>query len=102
MSDLRETKGIKPPEYLKGEKQIEKFHHFAALLENVGLFSELEADCLARYIMSEQLYLQYTAQLTRLIKDNDIAAIATIQGLQDRAFSQCQKCAKDLGLSKLL
>lgn len=102
VSDCQETKGIKPPEYLKGEKQIEKFHHFAALLESVGLFSELEADCLARYIMSEQLYLQYTAQLTRLIKDNDVESIKTIQALQDRAFSQCQKCAKDLGLNMLL
>lgn len=93
---------IQPPDYLKGEKQIEKFSHFAAMLESAGMMNELDADCLARYIMSEQLYLQYTAQLTKLIKENDLDMVMAMQALQDKAFKQCQKCAKDLGLNKLL
>lgn len=93
---------IHPPDYLKGEKQIEKFNHFAAMLESAGMMTELDADCLARYIMSEQLYLQYTAQLTKLIKENDLDMVMAMQALQDKAFKQCQKCAKDLGLNKLL
>lgn len=93
---------IRPPEYLTGAKQVEKFEHYAKLLSEAGIFTELDADCLARYIMSEQLYLQYTAQLTRLIKENDLGMVKAMQTLQDKAFKQCQRCAKDLGLSELM
>lgn len=90
---------VKPPEYLKGEKQIEKFNYYADMLLKLGIFTELDVDCLARYIMSEQLYLQYTNLLIKLMRSNDFEQLGKIQGLQDRAFKQCQQCARDLGLT---
>lgn len=90
---------VKPPEYLKGEKQIEKFNYYADMLLKIGIFTELDVDCLARYIMSEVLYLQYTNLLTKLIRSNDFEQLGKIQSLQDRAFKQCQQCARDLGLT---
>lgn len=90
---------VKPPEYLSGEKQIEKFNYYAKMLLQVGIFTELDVDCLARYIMGEQLYLQYTKLLTKLMRSNDFDQLGKIQGLQDRAFKQCQQCARDLGLT---
>jgi P27 family predicted phage terminase small subunit len=90
---------IKPPEYLTGEKQIAKFNYYANMLLKLNIFSQLDVDCLARYIMGEQLYLQYTNLLVGLIKSKDFEQMAKIQGLQDKAFRQCQQCARDLGLT---
>lgn len=90
---------VHPPEYLTGEQSIKKFNYYADMLLRLGIFTELDVDCLARYIMGEQLYLQYTKLLTRLIKSNNFDELGKIQGLQDRAFRQCQQCARDLGLT---
>lgn len=90
---------IKPPQYLTGEKNIEKFNYYAGMLISIGIFTELDVDCLARYIMAEQLYLQYTSLLVHLIKKEDTDALSKVQTLQDKAFRQCQSCARDLGLT---
>lgn len=90
---------VKPPEYLTGAKQLEKFNYYADMLLQIGIFTQLDVDCLARYIMGEQLYLQYTNLLIGLIKSKDFDQMGKIQGLQDRAFKQCQQCARDLGLT---
>ena len=90
---------VKPPSYLTGASQKEKFDYYATMLLKLGIFTELDVDCLARYIMGEQLYLQYTNLLIKLIKSQDFEELGKIQGLQDRAFRQCQQCARDLGLT---
>lgn len=90
---------VKPPEYLTGKKQIEKFNYLAEMLLALNIFTELDVDSLARYIMSEQLYLQYTNLLISLIKSKDYEQMGKIQGLQDRAFRQCHQCARSLGLT---
>lgn len=90
---------IKPPEYLTGDNQLSKFNYYADMLLKLNIFTELDVDCLARYIMGEQLYLQYTSLLIKLIKSKDFEQLGKIQGLQDRAFRQCQQCARDLGLT---
>lgn len=90
---------VHPPDYLTGKKQIEKFDYYANMLLSIGIFTELDVDCLARYIMGEQLYLQYTNLLVKLIRSEDYDELGRIQTLQDRAFRQCQQCARDLGLT---
>lgn len=90
---------VQPPEYLTGKKQIEKFNYFAGMLLELDIFTELDVDCLARYIMSEQLYLQYTNLLIGLIKSKDFDQMGKIQQLQDKAFRQCHQCARSLGLT---
>ncbi len=90
---------VEPPEYLTGKKQIEKFNRYSEVLLQLGIFTELDVDCLARYVMGEQLYLQYTNLLIKLIKSKDYEKLGKIQTLQDKAFKQCQSCARDLGLT---
>ena len=90
---------VKPPEYLSGEKQIEKFNRYAEMLLNIGIFTELDVDCLARYIMGEQIYLEYTKLLVKFARSSDLDKLGKIQQLQDKAFRQCQQCARDLGLT---
>ena len=90
---------VEPPDYLSGEKQIAKFKHYSKMLLNIGIFTELDVDCLARYIMGEQIYLQYTNLLVKYARSSDLDKLAKIQQLQDKAFRQCQQCARDLGLT---
>lgn len=90
---------VKPPEYLKGDKQREEFMEIAGKLLAIGIFTELDEDVLARYILSKALYLQYTAKLSSLIRSGDTDEAAKVQRLQDTAFKQCRQCGSDLGLS---
>ena len=91
-------KEVSAPEYLS-EAQKKEFDAYADKLLKIGIFTELDEDCLARYILSKNLYLQYTSLLTSLIRKRDMSDLAKIQSLQDRAFRQCQTCANSLGLT---
>lgn len=90
---------VQPPDFLTGEKERAEFMEYANKLLAIGIFTELDEDCLARYILSKALYLQYTALLTRLIKKNDLDNLPKMQSLQDKAFRQCHTCATALGLT---
>lgn len=89
---------IKAPEYLKG-KMLDEFNHYAEMLSAIGIFTELDVECLARYVMSQALYLQYTNLLTSLIKKKDFKEMQRVQSLQDRAFKQAHTAASSLGLT---
>lgn len=91
---------VHPPEYLRGEKERAEFTEIADKLQAIGIFTELDVDCLARYIVSKALYLRYTAVLTDKINRNaDADEITKFQRLQSEAFKQCRSCGSDLGLS---
>lgn len=90
---------VKPPDFLTGKKAREEFTEYAGKLQAIGIFTELDADCLGRYILSKALYVNYTALLTKLIKENKLDELPKIQSLQDKAFKQCHTCASSLGLT---
>ena len=63
---------VRPPEYLTTKKQIEEFNHYAKMLLDLGIFSELDVDLLAKYIISKGMYLEYTKQLEKVMKKANI------------------------------
>lgn len=63
---------IEPPSYLKGKKRIEEFNHFADMLLQIGIFTELDVDILAQYILAKELYLTYTKQLEKVMAKANI------------------------------
>ncbi len=100
---------IKVPEYLSEREQME-FCKIAEILLNVGIMTELDEDCLARYLIAQTNYVQYTNELRKLnkkllelkradIKRKTMQEIDTYLIYQDRALKQCRACANDLGLS---
>ena len=89
---------IEAPDYLNA-KQKEKFDDLAYKLTVCKIFTELDIDVLARYVVSHDLYLAYTSQLTKAIKKQDMSLINELQKLQNRAFIQADTCAKALGLT---
>lgn len=98
-------KNIQPPTYLTAIDK-KKFEEISEKLLSVGIMTELDEDCLARYIIARRLYVEYTKTLTAMIKkhkklvdDFDIDDINKMQNMQDKAFKQCQSSARDLGLT---
>lgn len=63
---------IKPPSYLKGKKRIKEFKHYSEMLVEIGIFTELDVDVLAKYIISKELYLEYTKQLEEVVSKSVI------------------------------
>lgn len=63
---------IEPPSYLTGKKRIEEFNHYANMLLEIGIFTELDVDILAKYILAKELYLTYTKQLEKVMKKANI------------------------------
>lgn len=78
---------IRPPEYLKGKKRIEEFNHYAEMLSEIGIFTELDVDVLAKYILSKEMYLKYTEQLEKVVSKEAIvhkwSVIDNLAGLCD-------------------
>jgi P27 family predicted phage terminase small subunit len=63
---------VKPPKYLKGKKRINEFNHYAGMLLKIGIFTELDVDVLAKYIIAKELYIQYTKQLEEVVSKSVI------------------------------
>lgn len=86
------------PEYLSAA-QKKKFDGIAEKLLALNIMTELDVDCLARYVLAHDMYLAYTSAVTKLIKANDLVLLKDMQNLQDKAFKQAQAAARDLGLT---
>ena len=63
--------------------------------------TELDEDCLARYLLSKSNYLKITKKLNSIIskKDTKVSEIDDLISIQDKLFKQCRSAAGDLGLS---
>jgi len=73
---------VMPPDYLKGKKRIAEFNHYANMLLKIGIFTELDVDILAQYILAKELYLTYTKQLEKVMaKANIVHKWAVIDDL---------------------
>ena len=93
-----DLKNISIPKYLPTGLKDE-FTEIASKLLEIGVMTELDEDCLARYLLSKQSYLQYTSMLNKATKNNKISEMEKLMTMQDKAFKQCRACANDLGLT---
>lgn len=89
---------IKPPTYLSA-KQKKTFEGLAGKLLAIKIYTELDADALARYIIAQDLYISYTKAINDLIKKGNLVLLKEVQNMQDKAFRQAQSSARDLGLT---
>lgn len=110
--DVSEYKNVTVPSYLS-KKQKEEFAETAKKLLDIGIFSELDEDCLARYFIAKTNYLKFTKLLNTAMKRKESKEFkdnAEMQQIlsndierylihQDRAFKQCNACAEKLGLT---
>lgn len=89
---------IEAPAYLAASQQ-EEFYDIAYKLLDIGIMTELDEDCLATFIISKGLYLQYTKLLTQSIKGGKIDECSKYANVQDKFYRQCRTSAADLGLT---
>jgi P27 family predicted phage terminase small subunit len=110
---------IKAPSYLTKELKKE-FNKLAAELVRIDIFTNLDVDALARFIIAQATYIKVTNELltrepilTREVPeyDNDGMFIGTLfvdypndvytelLNMQDKVFKQCRSSAADLGLT---
>lgn len=89
-------KDIKPPAYLN-KNQKKKFKEIAGKLLALGIMTELDVDCLARYIISQDLYIAYTKAINDLLEKGEFDD--KLQNMQDKAFRQAQATARTMGLT---
>jgi len=91
-------KTLRVPKYLpKGLHK--KFRAIGKQLAALNLLSELDYDCLARYLIAEQAYLALTEKVNLAITSGSLAAIEDLSKTQQRYFTQCSRAANDLGLT---
>lgn len=110
---------IKPPSYLQKELKKE-FNKIAKELKELDIMSNLDCDCLARFLISQSQYIKITQEvqirspmktITLEKKDKEGNVIDTKEVevinddydslllMQDRMFKQCRQAASDLGLT---
>lgn len=91
-------KDIKAPPYLS-KKLTGEFYDIAYKLLDIGIMTELDENCLAHYLMSQDLYLKYTKIINQALKTGDIESVQKYAATQDKFFRQCRSAALDLGLT---
>jgi P27 family predicted phage terminase small subunit len=89
---------IEPPRYLPAAL-AQKFRKLAPILARMGILSELDGDCLARYLIAESNYLRATNRVTAAINAGSTDDAGKWSAMQDRFFKQCRACGSDLGLT---
>ena len=91
-------KNVTPPDYLPA-KLRKDFEEISKKLLAIGIMTELDEDCLARYLIAQGNYLNYTKLLAKAMRSEDMDEIIKAQRAQDIAFRQCQSAANALGLT---
>ena len=93
------TDNIKPPDYLRKGLHGE-FKYYAKELYDAGLMTNLDVDCLSRYLIAKDHYIRLTNIINDMeVDENNVKEYSLIALRQDTFFNQCKKCGMELGLS---
>lgn len=93
----------KPPKWLPKELHKE-FRALGRQLLDVGLYTDLDADNLGRYLIAHHEYISATVEVQRALepvpgRGRDLEAAESWGRVQDRYFKQARNCANDMGLT---
>ena len=88
----------KPPKWLP-ESLRKDFRAIGKQLIELGIYSDLDADTLGRYLVAQHQWLTATAEAERALGRRDATAAADWTNIQDKYFKQARNCATDLGLT---
>lgn len=94
---------VHAPSWLDGGS-AEEFYEIAAKLAHVDerLFTELDEDVLARYLVAKSSYVEMTSLVSKEMKKKrgqDVDKLAKLTRAQNTYFNQCHTCASALGLT---
>lgn len=89
---------VHPPEYMT-EKQKQEFNNIAEMLLALNVFTELDVDCLARYVLEHELYLAQHSEVRKARKNGDSARLKEAEIMYDKTVRRIRGLASDLGLT---
>lgn len=103
------AKTAKPPKWLP-ETLKKDFRAIGKRLIASGLYTDLDADTLGRYLVAQHQWLIATAEVEKALsqkdpetgqirKKRDLAAADSWGKIQERYFKQARNCANDMGLT---
>lgn len=94
------AKRAKPPKWLP-EALKKDFRRIGKQLIEAGIFTELDADTLGRYLVAHGEWLAATAEVQQRLnrQPRDVKAVDDWGKVQERYFKQTRNCANDLGLT---
>lgn len=91
-------KTAKPPKWLP-EALKKDFRALGKKLIEAGLYTELDADNLGRYLVAQRHWLMATQEVNKYLSAKDPAGSDAWSKIQERYFKQCRNCANDMGLT---
>lgn len=93
-------KTAKPPKWLP-EGLKKDFRAIGKKLIEAGLYTDLDADTLGRYLVAHHQWLIATQETERHLAAQlkDVKAVDEWSRVQKRYFKQCRNCANDMGLT---
>lgn len=92
------AKAAKPPKWLPEELRKD-FRAIGKQLIAAGLYTELDADTLGRYLIAQSEYMMATSHVHKAYQERDPEAVEDWSRIQDRHFKQARNCANDMGLT---
>lgn len=95
---LPTAKTAKPPKWLPDALKKD-FRALGKQLIAAGLYTNLDADTLGRYLVAQQEYLLATKQVFNAYAGTDPETVESWTRVQERHFKQARNCANDIGLT---
>lgn len=92
------AKTAKPPKWLP-ETLKKDFRSIGKQLIRAGIYTDLDADTLGRYLVAHQHWLTCTKQVNRYLQAADVGNADSWSRMQERYFKQARNSANDLGLT---
>lgn len=89
---------VEPPKHLL-MKQKKEFEEIAVQLVELGIFSNLDVDGLARYIEAKTEYQRVSAAIRKMKPADDIDDYAKLNRVRKSLSDECRAYASDLGLT---
>ena len=94
-------KDINPPPSLNTKARKDKFFEIAAMMSEIGIWTELDEDCLVMFVIAMDEYSRFTRQMEKEMKAKEIdwKLIDSLHVHQNTSFKQAMTCASKLGLT---
>lgn len=92
------AKTAKPPKWLP-ETLKKDFRIIGKRLIAAGLYTELDADTLGRYLVAQHQWLIATGEAEKALAQRDQEGADGWGKIQERYFKQARNCANDMGLT---
>lgn len=95
---LPTAKTAKPPKWLP-ESLKTPFRSLGKQLIAAGLYTDLDADTLGRYVTAQHQWQAVTALAEEALLKQDMETADSLSRIQERYFKQARNCANDMGLT---